>query len=209
MTDLAIISVSNWQNPEEYRLDSINALPDDFVKSLRDQSLSDKQILYVNMRWQFLRRHPRYQVSGAVVDGSMFGLQCTKCPSFYQAHPPGLLFYENSNGTTDPIMDWHLHTSQRDPAILSPLERLGQALAQSIYPAMKWPWFRFPDSSSGRLRDLSVKKLPILLRTIDALADGVSISRIEKDLGNHTDKAGRRLKAMAIQAMIDITKLEL
>lgn len=197
----------DWKDARQYCLDLIGALPSSFVNSLREHSLQDKEILYINLRWQFLRRHPQYIEQWQKSDGSAFGLQLTRCPDPAEAYPLGILFFHNSKGTAYALGQEQLEIAKQDPATLPHFQKFMQSLTRSVYPAMQRLGFSPPTgmASVKSRKKVRANDLSKALRVLDARAAGASIKEIENIIGNGTDKMGQLLIKRAQRALIEIT----
>lgn len=213
MNPISYYNVADWTNKEAYPGDNILAdAPVELVQRLRSEGLSEAAIAETLWRWQFLRRHPNYQMGWFrrdQRDGYLYGLDCEFCPNPEDDYPAELSYYIDNDGNFCPQGHPEVRFIQLDPSTLSPLLKMVQTSMRAARPLMRYHFFELPHAKSGRKRDVRESDHVKCLRVLDALATGASGAEIERELYNETEKGKSRLVKRAREALIDYTGIPL
>ena len=206
-------ALANWKDKKAYPGDNILAdAPVALVQRLRSEGLSEAAIAETLWRWQFLRRHPKYQIGWFRRnrgDGYVYGLDCEFCPNPEDDYPAELSYYTDKDGNFCPQGHPEIRFVQQDPSTLGPILKMVQANLRASRPLMQFLFFELPHAKSGRKRDVRESDRVRCLRVLDALAAGASGAEIEHELYNETEKGKSRLVKRAREALIDYTGIPL
>ncbi len=213
MEPISFYKVANWTKEEEYPSNNILAkAPEVLLQRLRSEGLSEAAIAETLWRWQFLRRHPNYQMSWHRRDrrnGYLYGLDCEFCPNPEEEYPAELSYYTDHAGNFCPVGHSDVRFVQQDSSMLNPVVKMVQGIMREAHPLMRLPFFELPHATSSRKRPVREADRVICLRVLDALAAGATGAEIERDLYHSTDKGKSRLVQRAREALIEYTGIPL
>lgn len=213
MRPISYFAVADWKDKNAYPGEDILAnAPEALLQRLRPEGLTDRAIRETLWRWQFLRRHPNYQMGWYRRDrrnGYIYGLDCEFCPSPEEEYPPELSYYIDSHENFCPAGHPDVRFAQMDPSMLTPILKMVQSMMRDAYPLMPRHSFELPYATSGRNRKVRNGDLSRVLRVLDALAASATGAEIERELYNSTDKGKDRLVQRAREALIDYTGIPL
>lgn len=209
--------IHDWRDDSQYPDDALTAAPPKFIETRKKHNYSDEQISTVFWHWEFLRRHPLYQkhwASEGVEYFLMFGVCGTFRPEPKTECPADLffryeLFHKDSRFPTfiEPHKPWAENATrlklQYDFLVSS------KSAFELFMLSGHVPW---PELKGARLRSLSKGKYQELLRVLDALAVGETLTQIARELRSNLPEnslynAGYRLKKSALDFQAAITGL--
>lgn len=209
--------IHDWKDSSKYPRDPFAAAPAAFIEKRRKYGYSNQAISSVFWHWQFLRRHPSYQEhwnSEGIEYFSMFGVCGTFRPHPKTECPADLLFrYElfNKNLQYPMTVDAQksLVENTRKLKLLYDFPKASKPAFELFMISGYVPW---PKLTEMRKRRLGEEKYAELLRVLDALAEGETLTQIARELRpalpeNALYKTGARLRKSALDLQTAFTRL--
>jgi hypothetical protein len=209
--------IHDWRDSSKYPRNPLAAAPAAFIEKRRKHGYPDEAISSVYWHWEFLRRLPLFQKhwdNESVKYFSMFGVCGTFRPHPKTNCPEDLLFrYELFHKNPQYLMKLDGQKSfvenTRKLKLLYDFPKASKPAFELFMISGYVPW---PKLAEKRKRRLSEEKYAELLRVLDALADGETLTQIARELRpalpeNALYKTGARLRKSALDLQEAFTGL--